>query len=379
MPIETLSHRERVRRTIEHKPVDRCPIDLGVHFSTGISAFAYQDWRRSLGLATDTVEMVDSVQMLARVEDDILERFHIDTKLLRPHWREPSVWAVRDDYRFQVCGRLRPQRQANGDYIVEADGQRMRLPAGGYFFDGDWLQVSDREEEEFLAETVRMADAMREEGDYFNLFMDFPAYFFDLEFACDMYTDPDSVHERNQVCHQENLRRLEALLRADTNDNVDSVSLNSDLGMQNAPMVRPEMYGEFCLPYVKQFCEFVHRNSDKKIFLHSCGSIEPLLPYIVESGVDVINPVQISAQNMEPSVLKARYGDSLCFWGGGCDTQRVLGTGTSEQVRQNVRDLMAVFKPGSGFVFNQVHNIMGNVPPENITAMLDEAYQNSWY
>ncbi len=379
MPTEKLSHRTRVHNAIEHKPVDRCPIDLGVHFSTGISVFAYHNLRRFLGLSTENIEMIDSVQMLARVEDDILERFHVDTKLLRPRWKNPVRWNVRDEYTFLICNRLSPQLQANGDNIVSLDGQRMRLPAGGYFFDGDWINVCELDEADFLSETVRQADEMRVNGDYFNLFMDFPAYFFDLDFACDMYIDPDSVHERNVACHKSNLRLLENLFRADKNGNVDSVSLNSDLGMQNAPMLRPEMYGEYCFPYVKQFCDFVHKNSDKKVFLHSCGSIEPLLPYIVEAGVDVINPVQISAQDMEPSVLKERYGERLCFWGGGCNTQQVLGSKTPEEVRANVRMLMEVFKPGSGFVFNQVHNIMGDVPPENIVAMLDEAYRSSWY
>ena len=379
MPTEKLSRRTRVRNAIEHKPVDRCPIDLGVHFSTGISVFAYHNLRRFLGLSTENIEMIDSVQMLARVENDVLERFHVDTKLLRPRWKNPVRWNVRDEYTFLICNRLLPQRQTNGDNVVSLDGQRMRLPAGGYFFDGDWINVCELDEADFLSETVRQADEMRVNGDYFNLFMDFPAYFFDLDFACDMYTDPDSVHERNAACHKSNLRLLENLFRADKNGNIDSVSLNSDLGMQNAPMLRPEMYGEYCFPYVKQFCDFVHKNSDKKVFLHSCGSIEPLLPYIVEAGVDVINPVQISAQNMEPSVLKKRYGERLCFWGGGCNTQQVLGSKTPEEVRANVRMLMEVFKPGSGFVFNQVHNIMGDVPPENIVAMLDEAYRSSWY
>lgn len=379
MATETLSHRQRVKNAIEHKPVDRCPIDLGVHFSTGISVFAYWNLRKFLGMPCDSIEMIDSVQMLARVEDDILERFHIDTKLLRPHWKDPVLWNVRDDFKFLISQQLSPQRQPNGDYIVATNGMRMRLPAGGYFFDGDWINVSELSEKEFLSETVRQADEMRRNGDYFNLFMDFPAYFFDLDFACDMYTDPDSVHQRNKACHKANLRLLENLLREDRNGNVDSVSLNSDLGMQNAPMLRPEMYGEYCFPYVKQFCDFVHRNSDKKVFLHSCGSIEPLLPYIAEAGVDIINPVQISAQNMNPVTLKEKYGDRLCFWGGGCNTQQVLGVKPPDEVRANVRELMEVFKPGYGFVFNQVHNIMGNVPPENIAAMLDEAYKNSWY
>lgn len=144
-------------------------------------------------------------------------------------------------------------------------------------------------------------------------------------------------------------------------------------------MVRPEMHNEFCFPYVKQFCDFVHQNSDAKVFLHSCGSIETLIPYVIEAGVDILNPVQISAVNMELAVLKEKYGHQICFWGGGCNTQYVLGTATPAEVCQNVLDLTNIFKVNSGFVFNQVHNVMGNVPPENIVAMLDAAYENRWY
>jgi uroporphyrinogen-III decarboxylase len=99
----------------------------------------------------------------------------------------------------------------------------------------------------------------------------------------------------------------------------------------------------------------------------------------VEAGLDILNPVQISADNMDPWALKKEFGDSLSFWGGGCDTQRILGFRNVEEVRKNTRELCDIFKPCGGFVFNQVHNIMGNVPPENITAMFDEAYKNSFY
>lgn len=377
MPVETMSRRQRVRNAIEHKPVDRIPIDLGAHFSTGISVFAYYNLRKYLGLNVSHVEMIDSVQMLARVEDDILERFHVDTKLLRPRWKDPVLWNPRDAYQFWICRRLSPELQPNGDYIVRADNGKMRMPKGGFFFDGDWLQVSELDENENIAALVKEADDMRENGDYFNMYMEYGAYFGGIDEACDMYTDPDDVIEAHEAAHARNIAHFEKLLHADKKGNIDCIALNSDLGMQNAPMLRPEMYEEFCMPYVKKLCDFIHRNSDMKVFLHSCGSIEPLIPYIIEAGVDVLNPVQISAQNMDPQMLKDRYGSKICFWGGGCNTQHVLGVKTPEEVRANVKELMRVFGRDSGFVFNQVHNILGNVPPENIVAMLEAAYEFS--
>jgi uroporphyrinogen decarboxylase len=123
----------------------------------------------------------------------------------------------------------------------------------------------------------------------------------------------------------------------------------------------------------------VHQNSDLKIFLHCCGSMKPFIPSLIESGVDIINPVQISAANMDPEALKREFGDKMTFWGGGCNTQQILNNGTPEDVRKNVRELVRIFKPGGGFIFNQVHNIMGDVKPENVVAMLDTAYEESFF
>ena len=133
------------------------------------------------------------------------------------------------------------------------------------------------------------------------------------------------------------------------------------------------------MPYIARFCDFVHRHSDCKVFLHCCGSIRPLIGMLAEAGVDALNPVQISADDMDAADLKRDHGHRIVFWGGGCDTQRVLGVGTPDDVRANVRALVGALKPGGGFVFCQVHNVLGDVPPENIVAMLDTAYAESWY
>ena len=135
---------------------------------------------------------------------------------------------------------------------------------------------------------------------------------------------------------------------------------------------------EFVFPYYKRFCEFIHQNSDVKVFMHNCGSIRAYMPMLIDAGIDVINPVQISAAGMDPRELKREFGDKIVFWGGGCDTQNVLGVASPAEVRSHVRELISIFAPGGGFVFNQVHNIMGDVPPENVIAMLDTAYEASF-
>ena len=132
-------------------------------------------------------------------------------------------------------------------------------------------------------------------------------------------------------------------------------------------------------PHYARLCAWVHAHTRWKTFLHSCGSVYHLIPHFIEAGVDILNPVQTSAANMDPARLKREFGDRLCFWGGGCDTQRVLPTGSPEQVRAHVRERMDAFAPGGGFVFTQVHNIQGNVAPENVVAMFDAAYEFGAY
>jgi uroporphyrinogen decarboxylase len=156
---------------------------------------------------------------------------------------------------------------------------------------------------------------------------------------------------------------------------IQIVSLGDDMGSQNGPMCSPRYVAEFCMPYYKQFCDFVHTHSDIKVFLHNCGSIRPLIPMLIEAGVDILNPIQISADNMDLQELKDEFGGRICFWGGGCDTQNVLGRGTPTDVADHVRRQVSILKQNGGSVFNQVHNIMGDVPPQNIVAMLDAAYE----
>jgi uroporphyrinogen decarboxylase len=132
-------------------------------------------------------------------------------------------------------------------------------------------------------------------------------------------------------------------------------------------------------PYQKELYQYVKKNSNLFTFLHSCGSIYSILPDIVDAGVDIINPVQISAKDMEPKKLKEEFGDELTFWGGGVDTQRVLGSGSPSDVEKNVRENIEAFAPGGGFVFASVHNIQANVPPENIVAAFQAARKYGSY
>ena len=136
------------------------------------------------------------------------------------------------------------------------------------------------------------------------------------------------------------------------------------------------MFEEMIKPHYQRLCTWIHENTNWKTFLHSCGSIYNYIPHWIEAGVDIINPVQISAANMEPEKLVKNFGGRVVFWGGGCDTQRVLPFGTPSKIKEHVRQNIKVFGSGSGgYVFSQVHNIQQNVPLENIEVMLAAAHE----
>ena len=155
--------------------------------------------------------------------------------------------------------------------------------------------------------------------------------------------------------------------------------MGDDRGTQSASQVSLEMYREFIKPRHNAIYQYVRDHSDVAVFLHSCGSISNLIPEFIDEGVDILNPVQTSAANMEPKMLKQEFGDQMTFWGGGCDTQAVLPNATPAEIREHVRQRMEIFKPGGGFIFNQIHNVQADVPPQNIVAMLDAAWEFGGY
>jgi len=381
---ETLSSRERVIRTLRRQPVDRMPIDLGMHPSSGISAYAYQNLRKHLGLDADQVWVPDAVQMLAMVDEDIRQRFHLDCIMLEPRWPTLRPWTPREGYRFLMPSTMPLRQDASGDWYAAQGDRQMHMPAGGYFFDGDWLSNwGGLSPDDALNLYAREARRIYEETPYATCFVGYsygggmPSYFDGFDQAMQMMEEPDAVKAGNE-------RRLEWALGlaqkviSKFGKYLQMIAVGNDMGMQSGPMCRPSLMEEFVFPYYKRFCSFIHESSDIKVFMHNCGSIRAYLPMIIDAGIDVINPVQISAADMDPATLKREFGDRITFWGGGCDTQNILGAASPSEVAQHVRQQIDIFKPRGGFVFNQVHNIMGNVPPQNIVAMLDTAYAQSW-
>ena len=185
---------------------------------------------------------------------------------------------------------------------------------------------------------------------------------------------PDYIYKVFEKQCEIALENLEKIYRV-VKDRVTVIFVSgTDFGTQRRPIMSNETYRKLYKPFHKRVNDWVHEHTPWKTFIHSCGSIEPLIKEFIEAGFDILNPVQTSAAGMDPRVLKSKYGDKITFWGGGIDTQRTLPFGTPEQVRREVRERIQIFAPGGGFVFNTIHNVQPRTPVENLLAMY-EAFQ----
>jgi hypothetical protein len=397
--------RERVLAALSHREPDRVPIDLGSNIMSGIMAHALDRLRRHLGLERRPVRVHEVFQMLGEVEMDVVERLGADILpveplvqffgLRRESWKPWRLWDGTD---VMVPGQFDVEIDSEGGWLLHTAGDRAkpvegRMPRDGFYFDmpaltesrPDWKppslaearkeHVLGTEELEFMqarAEHLRgttdkalMLGAWDTTGlawvgsipDFLMLMLAEKAY------VKDLFT------VRTEVAI-DNLEKLKAHL----GDSVDIIGMEgNDFGAQNAELVSPELFEELCIPFFREQNDWVHRNTAWKTWYHCCGSITRILPMLIDSGVDVINPVQTSAAGMDPAWLKERFGGSVVFWGGGVDTQRTLPFASPEEVAAEVRERIRILAPGGGFVFNPIHNIQQGTPPENIAAAYEAA------
>jgi uroporphyrinogen decarboxylase len=302
---------------------------------------------------------------------------------------------------------FRPEAQPDGSFIARhRDGTDIaRMPAAGTFFDqtcfpyldgypvdyrdlGDamgkvlwsalvhspWDHAGDPD---FWTTLRQKALALRQASDRAlmivigcNLF-EWGTFLRRMDnFLMDLVAEPEEVERLLDALMEKHLATL-ARACAAVGDVADIIRFGDDLGTNGGPFMSPATYRRLFKPRHAQLCTYVHRHTRLKTFLHSCGSIRLLLPDLIEAGFDVINPVQTTCRGMEPEQLKADFGRDICFWGGGCDTKTVLPHGTTQEVKDDVKRRLEIFAPGGGFVFNAVHNILPDVPPQNIVAMFE--------
>lgn len=375
-----MNSRERVLTAMSHKEPDRVPFDLGGTVLTGINVQAYRALRDYLGLPRIEPTVVDVVQQLAQVDDDVMDRLGIDVKNV----------SSRSSASYQI--EIKEMEGGNFTYFYDEYGIGWRMPkVGGLYYDMfdhplggdiDALDVDryvlpDPTDPARFAGIREEAERVLEEEQRALIVGNISAGIFELYLWTRGFLDGYADFIGSPELSQKILYRYLDMQLAywekmfDTlGDMIDVVQMADDFAGQNDMLISPSSYRKYLKPLHKEMFDFVHSRSRAKIFLHSCGSIRKVIPDLIEIGLDIINPVQVSAAGMDSAELKREYGKDLTFWGGGVDTQRVFDHNhTPEEVREDVRRRINDLMPGGGFVFAAVHNIQINVPPENIMAM----------
>lgn len=377
--MSAMTSRERVRATLAHREPDRVPLDIGGSRVTGIHVRAYARLREALGLEVGEPRVGDLTQQLADVEPDVLDALGCDVRLVAPRGSSTYRRVMRED----------------AEHVMYTDewGVGRRMPkAGGLYFDsyappltGDvtpadvdayaWPDATDPARTAGMAEDARrFAEDERRAVHVGSICGGLTEGLFKLRGFEDGYMDlagdPALARRVMERILEVKLAYWERLL-PQLDGVVDVVGEADDLGGQDRTLFSPATYRSLVKPLHRELFAYLHAHTDAKVFFHTCGSVRELIPDLIEIGVDVLNPVQVSATGMDTAELKREYGRDLVFWGGGVDTQRVLGGGTPDDVRAEVGRRVRDLAPGGGFVFAAVHNIQPNVPAANVLAMVE--------
>ena len=373
-----MNSRERLLTTLNHSEPARVPFDLGSTQVTGIHLAAYRSLRQSLGLPPVEVQLCDYIQQLALPDDDVIERLGVDVRGLFP--LSSHNWNIHEE-------------DAGGCWLYHDEWgitHRRAKPDGLYYsivqvpLAGPDVSVHDIENHVWpdMADPRRIA-GLRELAERYR--RDGYAVVLKSPFAGIFETAQRIVGMENCLMMMAADKKLAGVLfdkllelklafwemaLPQLADVVDVIAEFDDYGTQTSQLISPRMFRQQLKPRLRILFDRLRQLApNARRFFHSCGSVRPLLPDFIEIGVEILNPVHTCAVGMEPTALKRDFGDALVFWGGGVDTQGVLPTGTPQEVRDDVRRNIEALAPGGGFVFNTVHNIQADVPPQNIIAL----------
>jgi uroporphyrinogen decarboxylase len=407
---ELMTSRERVLASINHQVPDKVPIDLGSTPSSGISAIAYNNLKKHLGYNHPT-KVYDVVQQLAEPDDSIIDYLGLDVlDIGRAFNTDPHKWydiKLMDGSIAQYPIWYKPVQEKDGSWnAYDEEGDLIaRMPDKSAFFDQTFFPFIDgypsnyqnlpkamnkilwaklahspwdhAHEENFYKILRKNTIELRKSTDKAlmlaagcNLF-EWGTFLRRLDnFLMDLFIDSSNVEKLLNALLEIHLNSLEKICNA-VGDVADIIRFGDDLGMATGMFMPREIYQQLFKPRHKILCNYVKSNSNMKIFLHSCGSVKPIIPDFIEAGFDILNPVQTNCKDMDPVKLKNEFGNEITFWGGGVDTTHILNKRIPEEIRKHVLERMEIFSKGGGFVFNQVHNILPDVPPENVMAMFN--------
>ncbi len=417
--------RERVKLAINHKEADRIPLDLGSTLVTGIQASIYAKLKNALGISKGLIKVYDPFQMLAEVENEVKQLLGVDTYGIQlpvtlfgyknENWKKFKMF---DGTEVLISGNFEYDVLENGDIVQYPKGDRSappsgKMPKGGYYFDvivrqepideskldpKEWVEQTyslyTDEDLEYLEKTSRW---YYKNTDYSLVGNFWGAGFGDIatvpgphipypkgirdveEWYVSAITRKQYIKEIFQYQLELQMKNLK-MYREAVQDRIDIIVMSgTDFGAQNGPFISPNLYREVFKPLHKEMNDWIHENTNWKTFFHTCGSIVDFLDDFVNAGVDILNPVQISAAGMDPDFLKKNYGDKFVFWGGGVDTQKTLPFGTPENIKEEVENNMLTFGKEGGFVFNTVHNIQPSVPIDNLVTMFETVREKGTY
>jgi uroporphyrinogen decarboxylase len=387
IPRETLTPRERMLKALAHEVPDRVPIDLGGNQS-GIHKNAYRALALRLGLPEDA-PIMDAVQQLARPSEAVLERFHVDTRYVAAgpaaSWKGGIVQAERGGRLWHdLTDEWGVRWSMPDDQALYMDITHHPLAGASIedLADYPWPKGDDPSRFAGLRERaleIRKNTPYAVVSGISGVVYETCWYLRGLEqWFVDLKTDPAFCAALLDKTLRFWLDWFRLFLK-EAGDVVDVIMIGDDLGGQGGPLFDPAIYRDLVKPRHERLVWHIREGTNAKIWYHTCGSCLAFIPDLIDNGIHILNPVQTTARGMEPSELKRRFGHELAFWGGGCDAQSVLPRGTPAEVAEDVRRNLAAFMPGGGYVFANVHNIQGDVPPENIEALFDAAYEYGFY
>ena len=413
-----MNSRERVKATINHIKPDKVPIDLGSTLVTGIQAGIYSRFKKALGLKKGKVKIYDPFQMLAEVEEEVRQRLGVDTYGIQlpetmfgyknENWKPFKLFdgtevLVPDNFNVNALDNGDLLQFPNGDKNVPPSG---KMPRGGHYFDilvrqepidenkldpKEWVEQSfSRYNEEDIRFLEKQSKWYYHNTEYALLGNFWGAGFGDIalvqgpniaypkgirhpeEWLISMISRKNYIKDIFHYQYELQMENLKLYQEA-VQDRIDVIVMSgTDFGAQNGPMISPEIYRELFKPFHEKMNNWIHSHTHWKTFYHTCGSILAFIDDFIEAGIDILNPVQLSAAHMNPEILKELYGKKIVFWGGGINTQNTLPFGTPQEVKEEVNHLIKIFSRDGGYVFAPVHNIQSDVPVENLMVMFDE-------
>lgn len=397
-----MTSRERVQKMFRGELKNSFCISAGGMANDNMSAYAYAKLLKHLGMEDKPIKVYDLFQMIPILDVEVIDRLGGDfVHAQRPKYRfnlDQKQWKpgyLNDGTPCYYPSEYEPIEEANGSRWVEMDGLRYaRMPKGGLYYDIMCHPLADAEEpedlrlvhpavymsEEDIDYTVKEIEYLYEHTDkaivllFAGQLMEQAQRDFGFEqFYCHMAIEKDLMHTYFRMitdAYMHNLREI--MSRA--GDKIDVVWFCDDIGTQQTLQISIPMYKEMLQPYEKEMWGYIHENHpNTKVLFHSCGAIFDLIPELIEAGVDLLNPVQLSAKGMDPQRLKDTYGKQVMFWGGGTDTQSLSKLTTVEEVKANAQRLVEIFSRNGNYVFTQVHNFQADVPPETILAVYETA------